>query len=865
MIFFCLRLFFYSILTILLLGCSSASLNIANRQEHIEITPIEESFSTDGADIAISDTINIKNDITSKLELARQHYLSALEAYENDDSIQSVEEFETAIKILDELSYYPEIEKNEEFTELSKSLIEDYEKLITTIDELESDAPIFALREKINSEAELIDVKKENIFIPKELPKTTVPFEINEKVEQFVAFFMERGHKFLPTWFYRSGIYFPMMRKIFAEEGLPQELIYLSLVESGLNPTARSWASAVGLWQFVKKTGEIYNLKGNIWWDERRNPEKATRAAARHLKDLYDIYQDWHLVLAAYNCGAGRVNYALRRAKSDNFWSIYRYLPRETRGYVPQYIAISLIFINPERYGFAKFEIGKPFECDTVNINESIDLNVLAKCVGISDEDMVLLNPELVQGCTPPNITYAIKIPKDKTQVFTANLKNIPQEDKRSFFLHLVKKGETPSTIAKKYKISQSLLVSMNNLDKYRPRRKKRRYRNRLPVGIALKIPIKYTQNEIAEIEKNISPTEEDINNQSEDANKKINTKPNSSKTKLIYLVKDSDNLKRIASLYDVRISDLRNWNDIAFGKEVEESDSLEIWIPENKLAQYKNINTLNDNEKNKLLATKFSSTVEKENKWITHRIRKGETLSSLASDYNVEIKSIKRWNKMRKNTVILGQKIKIYARVPSTNLAEKSESTKNNKMKEITYTVKAGETLYSIARKSNVPLHDLLTWNKINDRSKLKIGQVLRLIPRLSENKNIAKAEITEKSSKNKTVNSHTYKVKKGDNLYTIANAYNVSIEDIKNLNDLPNEKIKKGQILKINSPAPSSAKGDNAKPKTSAKKETYKVKKGDTLYSIAKKFGVKVDDLKKWNRATKNLKIGAKLVVYR
>lgn len=861
--------FYYQVITLLIIifillgGCSttsqlsSTSKDISNQKyDDIEkYLPEETSF------FSISDTSFLKKEVDSKLENARQHYLLALEAFQNNDSTTAVIEFEKAINVLDQLSYYPDIENNEEFTELSKSLIEDYEKLIISIDELDPDTPIFALREKINAEAGLIDISKENLKLPSELPKTQVPLVLNEPVKQFLYYFMTRGQKFVPNWFYRSGYYFPMMKRIFAEEGLPQELIYLSLIESGLNPAARSVASAVGLWQFVKSTGKLYGLNSNFWIDERRDPEKATRAAAKHLKDLYEIYQDWHLVLAAYNSGSGRVNSAIRRANSNDYWEISPKLPYETRGYVPQYIAISLIFMNPEEYGFTNLEYAKPFECDTIMINDCYDLEVLASAANVDENLLKLMNPELVQGCTPPETLYPLKVPKDKTDVFVSCIKQIPPEKRRTYLVHIVKKGETISSISKKYNISKSLLADVNGLEKYLKKNK------RLPKGISLKIPLKNNNLLVDNINKkdNENDTSNEESESSNDTESNSKLKEQSDKVKIVYHIKEGDNLKSIAAMYDVRISDLRNWNNIPFGQEIDELDSLDIYVPKSKYNFYAKINELNTNEKSKLISTKNVLKPEVEKRWFTHKVRKNETLSSIADKYNISIVAIKKWNNLRNNTIKAGKVLKLYANQPVTTYYAESKNSSIKNSNE--YQVQKNDTYYSIAKKYNLTVKELLSINNLSEESKLKVGQKLIVSKNeLDNKKNIAKKETESTSLKEeKKPILSTYKVKKGDNLYSLASAYNISVDEIKRLNNLSDEIIKPGQTLKLQSNIPSSSKGDNDKPKTSPKKEYYKVKRGDTLYSISKKFNVDISELQKWNNLKSGLKAGDKIIVYR
>jgi membrane-bound lytic murein transglycosylase D len=620
------------------------------------------------------------------LQLARQHYSNALRlesgrasapASAGQDS--SAVEFESAISILNDLSYYPDIENDSDFVGLSNKIIGDYEKYISTVQNLGPGTSVFALKEKLSEVVDTINVSGTKFPKP-ETTKTTVPLVLNKFVEQNIEFLSTRGRWHMQNWIYRSGTYVPMMKKIFKEEGVPEELVYMSMPESGLNPKARSWARAVGLWQFTRGTGALYGLHSNWWYDERRDPLKSTRAAAAYLRYLYDHYEDWYLVLASYDCGS--VERAIRRSHGKrDFWEIKKHLPREARNYVPQYIATALIAMNPKAYGFDnKVPAVMQTICDTITIPESVDLRVLADEVGIDIDSLLDLNPELVHSMTPPNFDgdgYPLRVPAGMGPLFAQNYQKLPESAKLTWTFHTVRRGESLYGIARRYRVRLTSLRLSNDLS---------RRTRRLRPGTVLMIPVESSYYARSKSQNGRSVVSQGELTRNDDPDSPI------------HIVEKGETLSSIAEDHNTTVANLKRLNNLrnSFIK------------PKMKLYMSASI----PNTK-----TTVSPKVKPPSPSIAyHKVKRNESLIKIAALYGVKISDLKNWNRLSSSRLMVGQRLKIMKPSPASTESRGMFAGSAPQEARTTYRVRHGDSLWSIAKKFGITIAQIREWNETAD-----------------------------------------------------------------------------------------------------------------------------------------------------
>jgi membrane-bound lytic murein transglycosylase D len=355
-----------------------------------------------------------------------------------------------------------------------------------------------------------------------------MPLTVNDQVLSFVNFFQTpRGRAIVETGLRRAGRYREMISRVLREEGLPQDLIYLAQAESAFQPLALSRAGARGIWQFVAYRGQEYGLRHTWWIDERQDPEKATHAAAQHLRDLYRIYGDWYLAMAAYNCGPGNVQKGIERTGYADFWELYKrnVLPRETKNYVPIIIALTLIAKDAAHYNI-QVEPDAPVPSDVVKPGRAIDLRLVAETIDVDVETLRSLNPSLLRLATPEDSSFELHLPLGTAQKFSSEIADIPPDKWVSWRRHRVETGETLTSIAKKYHVTPVAIADANSLERNAA----------LDAGEKLIIPAVQPQSE--------------------------------TKRRLVsYRVRRGDTFLGIADRFSVSADDLRKWNHLKANK----------------------------------------------------------------------------------------------------------------------------------------------------------------------------------------------------------------------------------------------------------------------------------------------------------
>jgi membrane-bound lytic murein transglycosylase D len=582
----------------------------------------------------------------------------------------------------------------------------------------------------------------------------------NAKVRKWVRYFTGDGRATFQKWIRRSGKYRETTNRILIEEGLPLRMTNLALIESGFNPNAYSRAHAVGMWQFIRSTARIYGLRVDWWVDERRDLVKSCRAASQHLRDLHSALGSWPLAMAAYNCGQRNVERAMKRSRSRDYWDLR--LPRETRDYVPKFMAACMITENPEAYGFT-FVYDDHLDFEVVELDPKTDLRAVARACGVALPVIKDLNPNLIRGCTPDgDDRYPVRIPSGKTEVCLAALQEMPEEERMAKIYespavrHTVRRGETLSRIARRYGTTISAIAKANRITNH----------HRIRIGQVLLIPgegyVTYPDN------------------------------PG------VHVVRRGETLSSIGHRYGIRIKELMAWNDLRSPHVIYTGQKLVVSLDRlaeaaggeyvvrkgdtvAAIAHRHGVDTDEVLAANQLRATdriypgqelRIPSGEAGCAGALVHVVRRGETVSEIARNYSVSTTSVLRANGLSsRDRIYPGQEIDI----PGAAGAPSSGAV-------MVHTVKAGESVWAIAQSYGVSTGSILASNGLSSRDRIYPGQEIK-IPGVSDEGRVV-----------------VHEVRRGETITSIARKYGASIPTVLRANGLGSrDKIYPGQKIKV------------------------------------------------------------------
>jgi membrane-bound lytic murein transglycosylase D len=438
-----------------------------------------------------------------------------------------------------------------------------------------------------------------------------LPLVMTDQVAGYINYFSNRGRGTLEHALARSGRYEDMIHRVLREQGAPQELIYLAQAESGFHPLAVSRAGARGMWQFMGSRAKGYGLERSWWVDDRQDPEKATRAAAHHLKDLYNEFGDWYLAMAAYNSGPGTVQSAVKRTGYADFWELYRrnVLPKETRNYVPIIVAVTIMAKNPAQYGLDSVIKDKPIPYDTVKIDYPIDLRLAAECVDATAEDLSDLNPSLLRMTTPKDSGFELHLPAGTADKFETAVASIPADKRVWWRYHKVQAGETLASIARTYHTTPRSIAEANDLDE----------------GLNNNAGTPETRLIIP-----IAP------------GKQADTSTYARAT-THYKIRKGDTVESVAENFGVSVKMLRSWNRIK-GSSLAGRKVLYLHLPVTRSAAETQLAARHPSKSKHPAVTQ---TAEASKPAVTHhKVKPGETLYSIANSYNTTVTALKHDNR---------------------------------------------------------------------------------------------------------------------------------------------------------------------------------------------------------------------------
>ena len=616
---------------VLLVAGGGITVTATERQDNPVLTTEQSGVSK----VASKDLTDLSE--REKWKLARDAFEQAQREERRRDTESAAYYYEAALELLGNLNLASIDLPTHRVLEFQRKVLKSYDQFVASIESLPASAGPTAVLEAKIAEAEEIEEEvaestgdREITPPPVEPTKPalpSVPMVTNGHVSGQIQFFSNKGRKVMTRWMERAAYVFPRIRPILQEEGIPEEVLYLAMIESGLNPRAYSYAHAAGIWQFIPSTGRIFGLHVDKTYDERLHVEEATRAACRYLRNLYNQFGDWYLAFAAYNCGEGRVDREIRRSKTRNYWSLSR-LPRQTRNYVPAYLAARAICEDPERYGFPKRPADVQFSCETVWVDGGYRLDDVARCAGHDGVLVKDLNPEYLRGVTPNHGKHLVRLPGPAKDEWSVQLASLPRTVLPDVTEHKVRKGETLAKIARKYGVSVSDIRALPE---------NRRLSNKLKVGQRVTIPLQ-THMASASTDK---PANQLAVNTSDSSKKTVSNaaaeKPAVLDHTIRYRVNRGESLGEISRRLGVSVDEICRQNNIKNRNKVYPGQRLKITIPGGPLS-----------------SGDSRDAVRKQ----TYTVQRGDTIASIARRHGREPRDLMSINRLRSTRIYPGQEL---------------------------------------------------------------------------------------------------------------------------------------------------------------------------------------------------------------
>ncbi len=459
--------------------------------------------------------------------------------------------------------------------------------------------------------------------------RSDLPLMMTDQVAGYISYFSNRGRGTFERAFARSGRYHDMMVSILKQEGVPQDLIYLAQAESGFHPLAVSRVGARGIWQFMASRARGYGLQHNPWVDDRQDPEKSTRAAARHLKDLYAQFGDWYLAMAAYNSGPGTVQAAVKRTGYADFWELYRrnVLPKETRNYVPIILAMTIVSKNLSQYGFDDVSMDEPVASDAVTIDYPVDLRLVAQCVDATPAQLQDLNPSLLRLTTPRQGTFVLHLPSGTKDQYLTAIAAVPPDMRLWWRYHKVQPGDTLASLSRSYRVPAKSIAAANHLDGADLARRDKD----LEADAKLVIPLavgKHPASDTATYARRITR----------------------------YHVRRGDTVESVAENFGVSAQMVRRWNGLPRGSSLRGRKVLALHLPVSpsteavaeKPARHPRTTTQTASAKLPAENSLDDSAPDSSGQAavLRHTVKSGETLYSIATTYKTTVAALKRNNR---------------------------------------------------------------------------------------------------------------------------------------------------------------------------------------------------------------------------